>query len=390
MLQVSVFDEIARIDPIDWDSCAGFVRESGRPRDPFTTHRFLHSLEASNSVGPDSGWIPKHLVATDKGAPFAVMPLYVKLHSQGEYIFDHGWAHAFERAGGSYYPKLQSAVPFTPATGKRFLTLPGRESDGMAALAAAAVKLASANGISSLHITFCTEDEAGSGAKLGFLRRSGEQFHWFNKDYENFEEFLGQLSSRKRNNIRKERRKANAFGGAIRALTGQDIKPCHWDYFWRFYQDTGLRKWGIPYLTRGFFDEIHEKMRNDILLVLCERDGDPIAGALNFVGDQALYGRYWGCLENHPCLHFEACYYRAIEFAIESGLKRVEAGAQGPHKLARGYMPTAVHSLHWIADPNFRRAVSEYVDVESREIDSEIAYLSSISPFKNRERNSDD
>ncbi|MDE0532265.1 MAG: GNAT family N-acetyltransferase [Albidovulum sp.] len=382
MLQVSVFDEIGRIDPREWDACAGSCCDSERPRDPFTTHRFLHSLEQSNSVGPDSGWIPKHLVATDRGVPFAVMPLYVKLHSQGEYVFDHGWAHAFERAGGQYYPKLQATVPFTPATGRRFLTLPGREADGMATLAAAAVKLASNNALSSLHVTFCTESEAGSGEKLGFLRRSGEQFHWINNGYGDFEEFLSVLSSRKRNNIRKERRKANAFGGVIRALTGTDIEPRHWDFFWQFYQDTGSRKWGRPYLARRFFDEIHEKMRKDLLLVLCERDGRPIAGALNFIGQQTLYGRYWGCLESHPCLHFEACYYRAIEFAINAGLQRVEAGAQGPHKLARGYMPTTVHSLHWIADPNFREAVSEYLDLESREIDSEIAYLSSISPFK--------
>ena len=382
MLQVSVFDEIARIDPRDWDACAGSGIDSDRPQDPFTTHRFLHSLEASKSVGPEKGWIPKHLIATEHGVPFAVMPLYVKLHSQGEYIFDHGWAHAFERAGGRYYPKLQAAVPFTPATGRRFLTLPGRESDGMAALAAAAVKLASTNEISSLHITFCTDGEAGMGERLGFLRRSGEQFHWFNADYGSFEEFLSALSSRKRNNIRKERRRANAFGGTIRTLTGEGIKPRHWDYFWQFYLDTGSRKWGSPYLERRFFGEIHETMRNDVLLVLCERDGSPIAGALNFIGNRTLYGRYWGCLESHPCLHFEACYYRAIEYAIDAGLERVEAGAQGPHKLARGYMPTTVHSLHWIADPNFRKAVSEYLDVESREIDREIEYLSSIAPFK--------
>ena len=379
-LTVSVHRSICEIPESEWDACACPEAAGGdRPQDPFTTHRFLSSLERSGSVGGESGWDPIHIVVQGDCEAAAVMPLYAKHHSQGEYIFDYGWAHAFESAGGDYYPKLQAAVPFTPATGRRFLTRIPSDTDAFGALAATAIKILSDNRLSSLHVTFCTEAEAILGRSLGFLHRTGEQFHWINAGYSSFGEFLGVLSSRKRKNIRQERRRANAFGGTIRMLTGQDIRS---DAFWAFYQDTGSRKWGRPYLTRQFFDDAHKTMRDDILLVMCELDGRFIAGALNFIGADTLYGRYWGCLEQHDCLHFEVCYYRAIEFAIERGLVKVEAGAQGPHKLSRGYMPAKVHSLHWIAHPGLRRAVLDYLEIENKEIDRVLQILSERGPFK--------
>ena len=382
-LTVSVHRRISEIPEAEWDACAcPEARDGGRPNDPFTTHRFLKALEDSGSVGEMSGWDPVHIVLRRSGRVAAVMPLYAKHHSQGEYVFDHGWANAFSQAGGDYYPKLQATVPFTPATGRRFLTRPNLDPEGFGALASSAIELLSQNGLSSLHVTFCTEEEAETGRKAGFLHRTGEQFHWMNDNYSSFGEFLQALSSRKRRNIRQERSRANGFGGTIRLLTGSDIRPDHWDAFWEFYQDTGSRKWGTPYLTRRFFEEIHDTMRRDILLIMCERNGRPIAGALNFVGSGTLYGRYWGCVEHHNCLHFEVCYYRAIEFAIGNRLGRVEAGAQGPHKLARGYMPVKIHSLHWIAHPAFRKAVLEYLEVENQEVSRVLEVLSGLGPFR--------
>ena len=295
----------------------------------------------------------------------------------------HGWADALERAGGRYYPKLQIAVPFTPATGRRFLTAPDAPH-ARDALVETAIGLAQGNNLSSLHVTFCTAEEAETLSQLhGLLHRVTQQFHWENRGYGNFEDFLADLSSRKRKNIRKERETALASGLTIRALTGDAIEERHWDAFWLFYQDTGSRKWGTPYLTRKFFTELHKTMRDDVLLVLAERDGMPVAAALNFIGRDTLYGRYWGCSEDHPCLHFELCYYQAIDFAIAHGLARVEAGAQGEHKLARGYLPTPVHSLHWIADPNFREAVARYLAAERRAVDEEIDVLTAYGPFRN-------
>jgi predicted N-acyltransferase len=381
VIEITVHASILEIAAPDWDGCAN-PDGGARPVDPFTTHRFLAALESSGSVGRGTGWTPRHLVARAGGRIIAVMPLYAKGHSQGEYIFDHAWANAFERAGGRYYPKLQGAVPFTPATGRRLLTRPGFEAAGRAALVQGMVQLAAENRLSSAHITFCTEDEARAGTQMGLLHRVTQQFHWENRGYGDFDGFLAALSSRKRKTIRKERATAQDFGGSIRALTGDQIEPRHWDAFWQFYQDTGSRKWGTPYLTRAFFDAAQATLRNDIVLVLAERGGRPVAGALNFFGRDTLYGRYWGCTEDHPCLHFELCYYRAIDFAIAHGMERVEAGAQGEHKLARGYLPTPVHSLHWIADQGFRDAVARYLEAERNAIDEEIEVLTDYGPFR--------
>ncbi|MEZ5777554.1 MAG: GNAT family N-acetyltransferase [Paracoccaceae bacterium] len=381
-IEVTVHSDLRDVSAADWDACACPEAVSGRPIDPFTTHRFLSALERSGSVGEGTGWLPRHLIARSEGNPIAAMPLYVKSHSQGEYIFDFGWADAYERAGGRYYPKLQSAVPFTPATGRRFLTRPGWEGTGRAALTQAMVQIAADNGLSSAHVTFCTAQEARAGADMGLLARTTQQFHWENAAYPDFDAFLAALSSRKRKTIRKERDGARAFGGTIRQLTGDAILREHWDAFWTFYQDTGSRKWGRPYLTRAFFDEVHETMRNDILLVLAERGGKPVAGALNFIGRETLFGRYWGAVEDHPFLHFECCYYQAIDHAIAHGLSRVEAGAQGEHKLARGYLPVPVHSLHWIADPSFRDAVARFLEAETRAIGEEIEVMTDYGPFR--------
>jgi uncharacterized protein len=380
-IEIRLHESLADIPAGDWDGCAA-PQGSARPHDPFTTHRFLVALEQSGSVGPGTGWAARHMTVHEGGEMIAAAPMYLKSHSQGEYVFDHSWADAWERAGGTYYPKLQIAVPFTPATGRRFLVKPGHEARGLAALVQGAVQVAAEAGLSSLHATFCTEAEALAGEAMGLLRRVGSQYHWENRGYGDFDAFLASLSSRKRKAIRRERSGAAAFGGEIVSLTGADLRPEHWDAFWSFYQDTGARKWGAPYLTRAFFDIVHETMADDVLLVLALRDGRAVAGALNFIGREALFGRYWGQCEHHPFLHFELCYYRAIDFAIARGLQRVEAGAQGEHKLARGYLPVPTHSLHWINDPGFRRAVAQFVAREAEAVDEDIEILTSMGPFK--------
>ena len=346
------------------------------------THRFLKALEDSGSVGAGTGWHPQYMTAFVEDQLIACAPMYVKSHSQGEYIFDHNWAHAFERAGGQYYPKLQIAVPHTPATGRRFLTRSGFEQTGQSALTQGAVQLASDNQFSSVHVTFCTEAEALAGTQMGLMARTTQQFHWLNAGYGAFDDFLASLSSRKRKNIRKERAQAARFGGEIEVLNGDQIRPEHWDAFWVFYQDTGARKWGTPYLTRQFFDLAHDSLRNDLVLIMAKRDGRYIAGALNFVGKDALFGRYWGCTEHHPCLHFELCYYQAIDFAISHGLDRVEAGAQGEHKLARGYLPSLTHSLHWVGDPGFSDAIGQYLRAERAAVEEDVEILTAYGPFK--------
>ncbi|OSQ53217.1 GNAT family N-acetyltransferase [Marivita geojedonensis] len=382
-IAITMNGSLSQIAPADWDACAcPEVADGGRADDPFTTHRFLSAFEESRSVGTGTGWDPRYLTAEMDGRVIACAPLYAKSHSQGEYIFDHNWAHAWERAGGRYYPKLQIAVPFTPATGRRFLTRPGFEVEGLSALVQGAIQVAADNELSSLHVTFCTEAEAIAGERIGLLRRYTQQYHWENRGYNSFEAFLADLSSRKRKTIRKERERAQAFGGTIHQLTGDQIQPEHWDAFWEFYQDTGARKWGTPYLTRRFFDIAQERLRDDILLVLAERDGRWVAGAMNVIGRDTLFGRYWGCVEDHPCLHFELCYYQAMDYAIAHGMKRVEAGAQGDHKLSRGYLPVYTHSLHWIGDPGFSEAVARFLDAEARAVGEDIEILTSYGPFR--------
>ena len=375
-LTATLADSFAAIAPADWDAL-------GRTGDPFTSHRFLMALESSGSVGPGTGWQPHPLLIHDAaGHLIAAAPMFAKSHSQGEYIFDHGWAEAYERAGGRYYPKLQIAAPFTPVTGPRLLTLPGHESEGRAALIEAACQIATQNRLSSLHITFCTGAEAEAGEAMGLLRRTTQQFHWLNAGYTDYADFLASLASRKRKALRKEREIANSHGLRIESLTGDAILPEYWEAFWAFYQDTGSRKWGRPYLTRGFFDALHATMRADILLVLAF-DGDrPVAGALNFIGGDCLYGRYWGCIADYPSLHFELCYHRAIDWAIAHGLARVEAGAQGEHKLARGYLPAETHSLHWLRDEGFSRAVADYLARERAAVEEEIEVMTAYGPFR--------
>ncbi|WP_412507095.1 GNAT family N-acetyltransferase [Roseovarius sp. SYSU LYC5161] len=382
-ITVTLHDSLARVDAAAWDACACPEAAGGaRPEDPFTTHRFLLALEESGSVGPGTGWEPHYITAEADGQIIACAPLYAKSHSQGEYIFDHNWAHAYERAGGRYYPKLQIAVPFTPVTGRRLLTRPGFHEQGQAALVQGATRVARENRLSSLHVTFCTGAEAEAAEALGLMRRTTQQYHWLNEGYADFDAFLASLSSRKRKNIRKERAQAQDFGGTIRSYSGDEIEPHHWDAVWQFYQDTGARKWGMPYLTRAFFEIAHERLRDDILLVLAQHEDRAVAGAMNLIGASALYGRYWGCAVHHPCLHFELCYYQAMDFAIAHGLSRVEAGAQGEHKLARGYLPTETHSLHWMAEPGFAEAVARYLDAERAAVAEDIEVLTGYGPFR--------
>ncbi len=382
-VEITILQSLSEIDAADWDACAcPEATDDERPIDPFTTHRFLKAIEDSGSVGGRTGWQPQYLTARIGGQIIGVAPLYVKSHSQGEYVFDHSWAHAYERAGGHYYPKLQIAVPHTPASGRRFLTREGFEETGFNALVQGAVQLTENNNLSSLHATFCSEAEAARAEDLGLMVRKTQQFHWCNNGHSGFEDFLSSLSSRKRKNIRKERATAQSFGGTIQTFTGDALEPEHWDAFWQFYQDTGARKWGQPYLTREFFDIAQQELRDDIALVLAERDGRWVAGALNFIGADTLYGRYWGCLEHHSCLHFELCYYQAIDIAIQMGLSSVEAGAQGEHKLARGYLPRPTWSVHWMRDPGFARAVGEFLEAERAAVDQEIEILTDYGPFK--------
>lgn len=372
-----VASEIAAVPEADWDACAG-------PENPFVRHAFLKALEDAQCASAEEGWMPQHLLLEDPaGRLVGAMPMYLKSHSQGEYIFDHGWANAYERAGGRYYPKLLAAVPFTPATGPRLLVRQGEDFDRTARmLLQGGIQVATQFKVSGLNINFLTAREAEIASDMGLLLRTGEQFHWINHDYADFDAFLDDLSSRKRKAIRKERRAALANGIEVETVTGDALTEDHWDAFHQFYMDTGSRKWGQPYLNRTFWSLLGERCGDSVVLMLARRDGRYIAGALNLVGTDTLYGRYWGCVEDHRFLHFELCYYRAIEWAIDHGLARVEAGAQGPHKLARGYLPTTTRSVHWIADPGFRKAVADYLRHEREEVQREIDYLDRFSPFR--------
>ncbi len=374
-LTLTLHNAIAEIAAAEWDACAG-------AGNPFVSHAFLSALEDSGSAGPRTGWMPRHAALRDAaGGLLAVAPMYAKSHSYGEYVFDHGWANALERAGGDYYPKLQVAAPFSPVPGPRLLVRPGAGVPH-ATLAGALAQACRELGLSSVHVTFCTEPEWDALGRAGWLQRLGMQFHWENDGYASFEDFLAVLSSRKRKVLRRERRDANAAGLTFQALSGTDLRERHWDAFYRFYTSTVDRKWGSAYLTRRFFSLLGERLGDRVVLMLAENAGKPVAGALNLVGAEALYGRNWGCTGDWPFLHFELCYYRAIDWAIAHGLKRVEAGAQGRHKIQRGYLPKPTYSAHWIAHAGLRRAVADFLVEERREIAAEMDALAADSPFR--------
>ena len=371
---------IGEIGAADWNACAG-------GDNPFVSHAFLAALEESGSAAPETGWAPHHLVIEDGlGRVQGVAPLYLKSHSQGEYVFDHGWANAFERAGGRYYPKFQLSVPFSPVTGPRLMTRPGPAAEAVRrALIAACMEVTERAGASSLHVTFTTEDDWRALAAAGFLQRSDRQFHWTNQGYADFDSYLGGLASRKRKAVKRERRAALASGLKIEIITGSDIKSKHWDVFFACYIARSHDKWGTPYLNREFFTRLGESMADQVALIMAADDGRYVAGALNLIGADTLYGRNWGCLGDYPFLHFEVCYYQAIEFAIGRGLATVEAGAQGPHKIARGYLPVRTHSAHWIRHPGLRDAVRDYLGHERDAVDQEIEALADYSPFRKEE-----
>ena len=375
---------ISDVPAASWDACASGDAVSPNASNPFVSHAFLKALEDSGAAARDTGWLPRHLLYEDaSGRLLACMPCYLKTHSQGEYVFDHGWAEAYMRAGGRYYPKLQVSVPFTPVTGPRLLVCAGAEaSESAAVLLEAGKTFTNELGVSSLHITFMTRGEWELAGRLGYLQRTDQQFHWLNQGYASFEDFLAALSSRKRKTIRKERRATLEHGIAIERITGRDLTEAHWDAFFAFYMDTGSRKWGSPYLNRTCFSLLGQTMADRLLLVLAKRGGRYIAGALNVIGPDALYGRYWGATEKQDFLHFEVCYYQAVDYAIEHGLARIEAGAQGEHKLARGYLPAETYSAHYIADPGLARAVADYLARERPAVAHEIRLLAEESPYR--------
>jgi predicted N-acyltransferase len=377
-------DSLNGLDTLSSSSFTGdWCPDSTTSYNPFVSHAFFAALEASGSACARTGWGPRHLIARLDGDIAGIVPCYLKSHSRGEYVFDGGWADAFERAGGNYYPKLQASVPFTPATGPRLLVRDGVDAELIrGALAAGLVALCDATEASSVHVTVAREQEWKFLAENGFLQRTDQQFHWRNEGYGTFEDFLGSLNSRHRKAIRRERREALAAGITIHPLTGSEITEDAWDAFFKFYMETGSRKWGRPYLTRAFFSLVGETMAKDVLLVMAKRNGRWIAGAINFIGSDALFGRNWGAVEHHPFLHFEVCYYQAIDFAILRGLKRVEAGAQGEHKIARGYLPQTTYSAHYIVNPDLRRAVQDYLGRERRYVAETVRELTDAGPFR--------
>src|SRR6185312_7119641 len=374
-LTMTLHASIAEVDATEWDACAG-------SDNPFVTHAFLSALEDSGSANARTGWLPQHAVLrAEDGRITAVAPMYAKSHSYGEYVFDHGWANALERVGVSYYPKLQVAVPFSPVPGPRLLRHPNSRVP-ISVLANALQQACDTHKLSSFHVTVCTEEEWSGLGEAGWLRRIGMQFHWENAGYASFDDFLATLSSRKRKVLRRERRDANAAGLTFHALNGADITEAHWDAFFRFYISTVDRKWGSAYLTRSFFSLLGERLGDAVVLMLAEHHGKPVAGALNIAGSDTLYGRNWGCAGDWPFLHFELCYYRAIDWAIAHELRRVEAGAQGRHKVQRGYLPATTYSVHWIAHGGLRRAIADFLEDERPEIRAEMAALAEHSPFR--------
>jgi predicted N-acyltransferase len=413
-LRINVVESIGEVGGAEWDACANPGSDSPRissrmendiqthseqaigptpearatpeerPYNPFISHNILLAMEESKSVGERTGWHPQHVLArTGDGTLVAAAPCYAKTHSRGEYVFDRGWAEAYERAGGSYYPKLQVAVPFTPATGRRLLVRPGPQAEAVErAMASGLIEICRLSGASGVHVTFATEAECKRLGEAGYLQRADQQFHWENAGYATFDDFLGALSSRKRKTIRRERQDALANGITVHWLTGRDLTEAVWDAFFEFYMETGSRKWGRPYLTRSFYSLVGEKMGDRIVLIMAKRAGRWIAGAINFIGSHTLFGRHWGATEHHPFLHFELCYYQAIDYAIAHKMSRVEAGAQGEHKISRGYMPTTTHSAHYIADPGLRRAIADYLVRERAYIEAAGTELAALAPFR--------
>jgi predicted N-acyltransferase len=380
MLSLSLHPAIKSIDPAQWDRCAG-------DDNPFVSHAFLSAVEDSGSAGAKTGWMPRHATLHDaSGHLLAAAPMYAKAHSYGEYVFDHGWAAAFERAGGNYYPKLQVASPFSPVSGPRLLVradISVAERAGvMRAMADALSQACGELKLSSVHVTFCNAEEYEQLGQAGWLQRLGTQFHWENAGYGSFDDFLASLSSRKRKSVRRERRDANQCGLEYRTLRGSEITRAHWKAFYRFYTSTVDRKWGSAYLSERFFPLLSERLGDRVVLMLAEHEGRPVAGALNLLGGDTLYGRNWGCIGDWPFLHFELCYYRAIDFAIENGLARVEAGAQGEHKIQRGYLPRPTYSAHWIAHPGLRHAVASFVEEERVARLAEMEELATLSPYR--------
>ena len=412
-LRIGIANGMDEVSAAEWEACANPGHpavtpggsaspakaiceppENGAPRshaierktsyNPFISHDFLSVLESSHSVGGRTGWLPRHVLArTADGTLVAAAPCYLKSHSRGEYVFDAGWADAYERAGGSYYPKLQVAVPFTPASGRRLLVRPDAAANEIGtALGRGLTQLCDASGLSGVHVTFATEAEYRRLGELGYLQRTDQQFHWENQGYARFDDFLAALNARKRKTIRRERQEALANGISVSWLTGGDLTEEVWDAFFEFYMETGSRKWGRPYLTRSFYSLVGAKMRDRIVLVMAKRAGRWIAGAINFIGSDTLFGRHWGAIEHHPFLHFELCYYQAIDYAIAHRLPRVEAGAQGEHKLSRGYMPTTTYSAHYIADPGLRRAIADYLVRERAHVAAAGTELAGLAPFR--------
>ena len=387
-VRIRIETSFADIPAEDWGRLAGASRDDAEtPYNPFISHAFLSSLEESGCAIAETGWLGQHLLLEDEdGGLLGALPAYLKNHSQGEYVFDHGWADAFERAGGRYYPKLQASIPFTPATGPRLLHRIGHPViETQAGLAEGFKELCRRHGASSAHATFVPEAEMPVFEAAGYLHRTDQQFHFLNAGYGTHDDFLETLASRKRKALKKERRAALEHSIEIDWLTGRDLTESVWDQFFTFYMDTGGRKWGRPYLNRTFYSLIGERMADDILLVMARREGRYIAGAINFIGGDTLFGRHWGCIEDHPFLHFEVCYHQAIDFAIDKGLARVEAGAQGEHKLARGYLPVTTHSAHYIAHAGLRRAVADYLERERRDVEEMGEYLADHGPFRRGE-----
>ena len=379
-ISIQVITKISDIPSEDWDACAG-------NSNPFVSHAFLYALEESGSVTNKTGWLPQHLLVNDENDQVvACMPIYLKNHSYGEYIFDWGWAEAYNRAGGAYYPKLQAAVPFTPATGPRMLVKDGSSDRYYQVLMSGMIQLAQKHKVSSLHITFPPKDQWDRFGESGFIKRISKQFHWENKGYTDFDDFLSELTSRKRKSIKKERRQVRDQGIQLKRLTGEELTEDYWDVFYQYYLNTIDRKMGHSYLTRDFFSILGETMSDLAMLVIAEHQGKRVAGALNLIGSDTIFGRNWGCSEDFKFLHFEACYYQAIDFAIENKLKWVEAGAQGPHKIQRGYLPREVYSAHWITDPKFREAVEQFIDQERKDINYEINSLMEYSPYRKPEK----